>query len=422
MLKHYEIVEQGSTTEMFQMIAQMSEILDALASGEIPNDTTYTFQDLAHYLRSLVTHQRGSLGSTKPGSFSVALTDSGMDSDGRVDFIFQPTYIATATLSRVFQDDPDLCSMIPGYEEALRTALDFCVKRGLAVDNADDQILGLAHILTIFEKGRIFELLARTPELSPELLELLQTIRRYLRHRLETKKTQSGPFMGTPVERAPEIEAMVAALDSLPSEPPRRMRPMRRGAGSEPALREPRRGAGGGALETRPDPADAPPLLRVFVYGTLKRGFSNHHYCAGYRACRKATVIGRLYGSDQVSYPYLAVPKETLLGEGSSDLDHDIRNPQTLHPLLKDLLAKAPGLLGPWSLIEGELFTFTDAAERLSRLDSLEGFDPTGRSHYRRVLVPAIVDSRITPSWVYVIDPQDFPGATPLPGTVWEEE
>ena len=420
MLKHYEIVEQGSIQEMFHVIAQMSEVLDALATGEIPNDTTYTFEDLAHYLRSLVTNQRGSLGRTHPGSFSVALTDCNMSSDARVDFIFQPTYLATATLSRVFLDDPDLCSMIPGYEEAMKTALDFCVGRGLSVDNADDQILGLSRNLTILEKGRIFELLARSPELSPSLLELLQRIRRKLTHCLETGETQSAPFMGTPVERGPEIEAMVIALASLPDEPPRRLRLMRRGAGSEPTLRERGRRAGGGGIETRFDPADAPPLLRVFVYGTLKRGFSNHFYCAGYRACRKAAVIGRLYGSDQVSYPYLAIPKETVLSEGSSDRGHDIRIHQSLRPDLKALLAKAPALLGPWSLIEGELFTFNDAAERLKHIDSLEGFDPTGRSHYRRVLVPAIVDSRITPSWVYVIDPQDFPEATPLPGPVWE--
>ena len=53
--------------------------------------------------------------------------------------------------------------------------------------------------------------------------------------------------------------------------------------------------------------------LWLFVYGTLKRGHSNHaRYCAGYDACVPASVRGALY-SLPAGYPMLAVPPETII-------------------------------------------------------------------------------------------------------------
>ena len=54
--------------------------------------------------------------------------------------------------------------------------------------------------------------------------------------------------------------------------------------------------------------------------------------------------------------------------------------------------------------VYGELLTFDDPETRLPAIDHLEGFDPCGRSLYRRVLVPAFTGGTVVPVWVYVGD------------------
>ena len=87
--------------------------------------------DLAGYLTSLVEGQRESLGSTMPGSWAVVPDDDGMDSEMRVEVIFAPTYIATATLARCLCDYPLIALAIPRYREALQTGMLFCASRNL---------------------------------------------------------------------------------------------------------------------------------------------------------------------------------------------------------------------------------------------------------------------------------------------------
>ena len=87
---------------MQTIIGQMKAVLIALDAREIPGDG-YTRADLFNYCKLLVVGQRRSLGRTKAGSWSVAPSDKGMDSDARVEFIFLPTYIAVATLSKVLR-------------------------------------------------------------------------------------------------------------------------------------------------------------------------------------------------------------------------------------------------------------------------------------------------------------------------------
>lgn len=172
---------------------------------------------------------------------------------------------------------------------------------------------------------------------------------------------------------------------------------------------------------------DAP--FRLFVYGTLKRGWWNHErFCQGHVAACEADVLGRLYALP-AGYPTLRVPEETLLGEGTGSARQDL----ALQRRLDRVLALHPDLGGPialpaaWGPIRGEILAFDDPAERLRAIDRLEGYVPGGPSLYRRVLLPAIVDGEAAPiaAWAYV-----WPGAagdgdglerlaTYLPGGRW---
>lgn len=58
------------------------------------------------------------------------------------------------------------------------------------------------------------------------------------------------------------------------------------------------------------------PLLRLFVYGSLKRGFDNHHrYCRGVRSVEETNTAGKLYRLP-TGYPALVLPRKPVSGLG----------------------------------------------------------------------------------------------------------
>jgi len=60
-------------------------------------------------------------------------------------------------------------------------------------------------------------------------------------------------------------------------------------------------------------------VLRLFVYGTLKRGYWNHDgFCRGVLDVQEAVVRGRLYEMPS-GIPVLQVPEEDILAHGTAD-------------------------------------------------------------------------------------------------------
>ncbi|MCK7511806.1 MAG: gamma-glutamylcyclotransferase [Desulfobacterales bacterium] len=60
-------------------------------------------------------------------------------------------------------------------------------------------------------------------------------------------------------------------------------------------------------------------MLRLFVYGTLKRGFWNHdRFCRGVLTVEDAVVRGRLFETSS-GIPVLQVPEEDILAVGTTD-------------------------------------------------------------------------------------------------------
>jgi gamma-glutamylcyclotransferase (GGCT)/AIG2-like uncharacterized protein YtfP len=58
-------------------------------------------------------------------------------------------------------------------------------------------------------------------------------------------------------------------------------------------------------------------MLRLLVYGTLKRGFWNHdRFCRGVLAVEDAIVRGRLFETPSGN-PILQVPEEDILAHGT---------------------------------------------------------------------------------------------------------
>lgn len=136
-------------------------------------------------------------------------------------------------------------------------------------------------------------------------------------------------------------------------------------------------------------------MLRVFVYGTLKRGQRNHdNYCRDAAAILPATTVGRLFDLP-FGFPGIRVPDSAIHATGSPDYLADAREQQATPPRFQ-----TPE--HPWSLVYGELISFPDA-NSLSRLDALEGYVPGERGLYLRVLIPVMVEAETSLAWAYAL-------------------
>lgn len=135
--------------------------------------------------------------------------------------------------------------------------------------------------------------------------------------------------------------------------------------------------------------------LRLFVYGTLRRGGPYHErFCAGARSIEPARAGGTL-GRLPAGYPVLGVPEASILAHGSADVRADLRTQENCSIAA---LARDAGI------VDGELITFDDATDRLPAIDALEDFHPGAPSLYERVLIPVEVTAtgHVVSAWAYV--------------------
>lgn len=143
-------------------------------------------------------------------------------------------------------------------------------------------------------------------------------------------------------------------------------------------------------------PTPAP--LRLFVYGTLKRGcYGFEQYCRGDCSLMPAAVRGRVVDRPE-GYPTLFIPPEDVLAIGSEDLQRDLALPWRYAAVEASVF---PTLEPPWRFVLGEVLEFADANAHLPRFDAFEEFLPEDKSCYCRVLAPVITGRTITAAWVY---------------------
>jgi len=160
-------------------------------------------------------------------------------------------------------------------------------------------------------------------------------------------------------------------------------------------------------------------ILRLFVYGTLKRGYWNHdRFCRGVLDVQEAVVRGRLYEMPS-GIPVLEVPETDILAHGTADPLADVATQARLAGHLASYLEPMPesATAGDWRPVYGELLTFDDPSTRLPAIDRLEGFHPGGSGMYQRVLVLSYAGKEPIPAWLYMV--MDVHGARAIPGGSW---
>jgi gamma-glutamylcyclotransferase (GGCT)/AIG2-like uncharacterized protein YtfP len=148
--------------------------------------------------------------------------------------------------------------------------------------------------------------------------------------------------------------------------------------------------------------------LRIFVYGTLKQGFSNHErYCRGLLRAEPAYLAGRLFKLS-ARVPVMTVADEQVLGRGSADVGADMELQEKLDAILRERentkgrdTREVPG--GSPRRVCGELLYFGDPVTRLPSIDLLEEFRPGRPSTYNRVLASVTLpDGSERAAWVYI--------------------
>ncbi len=138
--------------------------------------------------------------------------------------------------------------------------------------------------------------------------------------------------------------------------------------------------------------------LRIFVYGTLKRGYWNHdRFCSQAVSIEPATTWGRLFHLP-AGFPALVIPAENILATGTADFIADTRL-QNETKIPKSAFRNAQS--GDWDLIHGELMTFSNPGMALPPIDRLEGFNPNGKGMYDRVLSTVESNGCLHTCWIY---------------------
>lgn len=189
MIRAFQFLDSVDTKHMGKIVDDMFDLLVGLDKGLIPNKSDYSLGDLRTYLESLIKGQRKPMQSIKSGSWSVA-TDEGMPGDARVDFVFRPTYIATATLSRALCEYPLIALSLPLYRTALHKGMIFCTYRKLQGHGYDGD-LGMIDAFTILSLGKVPWLLNRHPDFCSELRDIIADAAADMETRLATGKTIS---------------------------------------------------------------------------------------------------------------------------------------------------------------------------------------------------------------------------------------
>jgi gamma-glutamylcyclotransferase (GGCT)/AIG2-like uncharacterized protein YtfP len=137
--------------------------------------------------------------------------------------------------------------------------------------------------------------------------------------------------------------------------------------------------------------------LRIFVYGTLKRGYWNHdRFCSQAVSIEPATTWGRLYHLP-AGFPALEIPTCRILAHGTTDPLADTQLQSGIELTENAMICPE----GDWDLIHGELITFNNPGVDLPPIDRLEGFNPHGHCMYDRVLMAINAEYTECVSWVY---------------------
>ncbi len=191
MIKHYQQNDQWDTDKQHKLITDMESLLKALSDNSIPNENDYSIDDLIHYITSLVNGIAHKPSGVIYSCWSVMPVETIADRNARVDFIFMPSHIVTATLSLFQQRFPDNAQTIEGFASALTDAYRFSAItkfQGAGYDSINHQI----RVIDILTIGNVPNTINDNPLLSVSMTVALYEAKLTLMEKIHLGQTRAG--------------------------------------------------------------------------------------------------------------------------------------------------------------------------------------------------------------------------------------
>jgi gamma-glutamylcyclotransferase (GGCT)/AIG2-like uncharacterized protein YtfP len=245
MLKKFERPEDSANfaRRVEEYTIRMEEVLDELCGEE------ESIKEVKEFIPSLIKEQ-------DEKGFWALIPSPRVDSDIRVLYWYEPTYIATAIMMKFYMVHKNESANIEGFRNALKKGLEASTGRGLKGHGHDD-IDGRLKALQIFSKGEVLKFVKDYPEMCPEFSRMIKAVTNWLEGAIKTGHTNGdrGQEYKTEMEKTFELLNM--------------------------------------------DNKD----MKVFVYGTLMKGNSNYEGYLG-----DAAFIGKFIAEGFVLYDLGSYP------------------------------------------------------------------------------------------------------------------
>lgn len=177
-MKNIRLIRQNHENPDFTELNAMRKELEQLLASDLDAPDF----DWASLVDSLTSFQ------AKDGSFNL-LDSYNIESDCRVDYCHEPTYICTALLMKAYLQSENL---LRGKEQTiLSRAMHMCCERGLE-GHGYDSLSGLIFAVNCFLKCGVVEFLERYPDICQEFTEMFAVIREDFEFRVDNEQ-----FLGT---------------------------------------------------------------------------------------------------------------------------------------------------------------------------------------------------------------------------------
>jgi len=155
---------------MRKLLKNMELLFELVASGQAQG-IAISEEHLTAYLISLIEGQWQELEGKMPGSWALVPHDK-IDKNLHDEFIHFPTYLAVGTLAFALHEMPWLTGEVPTLKRSLQRGLDFATHRGLA-GRGYQWLEWRQRIFSIFERGKVLDLLLEQPDISPRMCFVL---------------------------------------------------------------------------------------------------------------------------------------------------------------------------------------------------------------------------------------------------------
>jgi len=190
MLTTFDIPVKGSIEDLYRTKQQLYDFLNTLIANKIP-ENDFMLKELRETMKDLMKRQRTDLKHPRNLSWCLPEDDSGMCSEARVDFMYEPTYIVVSIMTYVKVHYPAVVESIGGYDGVLKNGMRFSTMRNLS-GHGYESLDGTAEAVRIFDFGGVPAFLEENKFFCFDLYRLLKNIYRNIVHNLARGTTIAG--------------------------------------------------------------------------------------------------------------------------------------------------------------------------------------------------------------------------------------